>query len=172
MTSTGLTDPIEARHGEPPSACMRGKHRIDYILIPSYLQSAVTRAIHLGIHDAIQSDHCALWLEFDSRKLFRGSTEHLDSTVEAPFTGRVISKIDKYVETMETHLKETKVEERLERLSAESQMSEELYPETYEKISRDVDETMKAGMNKVRRKKQILLKNSGKIGKIRMYWIV
>ena len=152
LTPTGLIGPVEARHGVPPRTCVRGKHRIDYILISPYLQSAVTRAGHLGIHDAIQSDHCGIWLEFDGRKLFRGSTEHLGSTVEAPFTAREISKMDKYIETMEAHLKETKVEERLEQLITENQPQEDVFIETYEKISRDIDEAMKAGMNKVRRK--------------------
>ena len=152
LTSTGLIDPIEARHGVPPRTCVRGKHRIDYILISPSLQSAVTRAGHLGIHDAIQSDHCGIWLEFDGRKLFRGSTEHLGSTVEAPFTAREISKMDKYVATMEAHLKETKGEERLKQLITENQLQEDVFIETYEKISRDIDEAMKAGMNKVRRK--------------------
>ena len=150
LTETGLVDAIGYKHSSPTRTCVRGRFRIDYILVSPALVGAILKAGHLGIHDAIMSDHCGIWVEFDGNSLFRGTTETMGSTQADPFTAREISKMDRYNEAVNNHLVATNVEKRLERLSEIKSQQE--FIDTYEKINKDVDDAMRAGINKVRRK--------------------
>ena len=150
MTETGLVDAIGYRHHNPPRTSLRGRYRIDYILVSPALVHSIVRAGHLGIHEAIMSDHSGIWVDFDSRKLFRGTTDSLGSTLADPFTAREIKKMDRYNEAVNSHLTATNVEHRLGRLN--STLSDHDFIELYERISNDVDDAMRAGINKVRRR--------------------
>jgi len=151
ITSTGLIDSMSHRHRHPPRTCIKGARRINYIFLSPTLVPAMRRVGQLGIQDAILSDHCGIWIDFNVRKLFKGSTESLSSILEAPFNLRQTMKVEKYIATMESHLKETRVEERLDALAA-TQLSLPEYVEQYEKIRMDADVAMQAGVKAVRRK--------------------
>ena len=150
LTETGLVDAMGVRHEIPTRTSVRGRFRIDYILVTPPLVCAIKRAGHLGIHDAIASDHCGIWVDFDSRQLFRGVTDSLGSTLADPFTAREIAKMDRYNEMVDKHLLATNVERRLDRLATIT--TNQAFIDEFEKISNDVDDAMRAGINKVRRR--------------------
>lgn len=103
----------------------------------------------MRIHDTIISNHSNIRVEFDSKKLFGDNTEYLGATLDASFTAREI-KMGKYNEKVEKHLDVTKMEQRQNQL--DPSLSEDIFVTDYEKISSDVDDSMRAGINKVRTK--------------------
>ena len=61
--------------------------------------------------------------------------------------------MDRYVQAMELHLQANNVSRRLEKLETSAEhMTERLFEEEFEKISRNVDDAMRYGINTVKRK--------------------
>ena len=59
LMSTGLMDVMD-RHGEAPRTCLRSQSRIDFIFTTPGLVSSVCKEGHIGVHDAITSDHAGI----------------------------------------------------------------------------------------------------------------
>ena len=149
---TGLIDAVASRHSNPPRTCIKGNRRIDYIFISPTLSSALLCLGHIGLQDAIFSDHCGIWLDFEAAILFRGPTQSLSSVMDAPFTLRETKKVEKYISVMEAHLRETNVEKRLDALRAAASLPLSEYRRIFEGIQNDVDVAMKAGIKAVRKR--------------------
>ena len=62
LTDTGIVDVVGHRHAELPHTCIRSSARIDFIFVSPTLLPAVKKTGHIGIHDAIPSDHCGVWI--------------------------------------------------------------------------------------------------------------
>ena len=92
------------------------------------------------------SDHCWIWIDFDAIKLFRGSTQSLSSVVETPFTMRESKKVAKYISVLESHIQDTRVEQRLDALCEDISMTLEEYIRRYEEIQADINAAMRAGI--------------------------
>ena len=117
LSQTTLVDTIEHAHGDmAPKTYLRGHRRIDFVFASESLLPHLRRSGHLGILDAIPSDHMGIWLEFDGTELFRGVTENLGSIQQKPFTMRDTSKLKLFTEVMEEHLVKQNLERRLGRL--------------------------------------------------------
>ena len=132
-----------------PTTYLRGHRRIDFVFASESLLPHLRRSGHLDILDAIPSDHVGIWLELDGTELFRGVTEKIGSIPQKPFTMRDTSKLKMFIEIMEEHLVSKKVERRLERLQRsipEGAIATAAQVAEYEKIARDVDAAMKAGI--------------------------
>ena len=136
MMTTGLVDAMSIRHKDPPRTCIKGTRRIDYIFISPTLAPALQGVGHVGIQDAILSDHCGLWIDFNARELFKGNTETLGSIIDAPFTMRQVRKVEQFIEKIESHLQETRVEERLDNLATKN-LSLQEYVKEFEIIRKD-----------------------------------
>ena len=150
LSQTTLVDTISHAHGEmAPKTYLRGQRRIDFVFASESLLPHLRRSGHLGILDAIPSDHVGIWLEFDGTELFRGATENLGSIQQKPFTMRDTTQLKTFTDTVEKHLVEQSVESRLgslQRSIPEGAIATPLHVAEYEKIARDVDAAMKAGI--------------------------
>ena len=150
LSHTTLVDTIAHAHGNmTPKTYLRGHRRIDFVFASESLLPHLRRSGHLGILDAIPSDHVGIWLEFDGTELFRGVTENLGSIPQKPFTMRDTSKLKEFTRIMEEHLVEQFVERCLgclQRSILEGAIATGDQVEEYEKIARDVDAAMKAGI--------------------------
>ena len=72
LSQTALVDTISHAHGElAPKTYLRGQRRIDFVFASESLLPHLRRSGHLGILDAIPSDHVGIWLEFDGIEIFR-----------------------------------------------------------------------------------------------------
>ena len=111
LSHTTLVDTIAHAHGDmAPKTYLRGHRRIDFVFASESLLPHLRRSGHLGILDAIPSDHVGIWLEFDGTELFRGVTENLGSIQQKPFTMRDTTKLKLFTEVMEKHHVENEVE--------------------------------------------------------------
>ena len=105
VSHTTLVDTIAHAHGDmAPKTYLRGHRRIDFVFASESLLPHLRRSGHLGILDAIPSDHVGIWLEFDGTELYRGVTENLGSIPQKPFTMRDTSKLKMVPKIMEEHL--------------------------------------------------------------------
>ena len=107
LSQTTLVDTISHMHGDlAPKTYLRGHRRIDYVFASESLLPHLRRSGHLGILDAIPSDHVGIWLDFDGTEIVRGATEQLGSIQQKPFTMRDTTQLKKFTDTVETHLVE------------------------------------------------------------------
>jgi hypothetical protein len=112
------------------------------------------RSGHLGIQDGIPSDHVGCWLEFDGTELFRGTTENLGTILQKPFTLQDTEQLKTFTEKMDTHMTSKRVEQRLEAFQkglSEGNLASWTEVEEYERIARDVNDTIRCGIKAARR---------------------
>ena len=150
IVETVLVDAISHHHGAHlPHTCLRGRRRLDYMLVTPALLPYLRRSGHFGIQDAIPSDHVGCWIEFDGTALFRGATECLSSTLKMPFNLRQMSAVETFISIMEMHFIAQNVEKRIERMQnsfARGEMTEDEYEAEYGNIALDVNDAMFAGI--------------------------
>ena len=83
----------------------------------------------------------------------RGRTEQLSSALDAPFNARDLHKMERHTSKMEDHFRATNIECRLEKLRRQGpSLTDEAFQAEYERISRDVDDAMRAGIKTVKKK--------------------
>ena len=72
ISEAGLVDPLWEKLGYSPRTYTRGRRRLDYILMDRGLCPSIKAIGNLGTHEAADSDHVLLYVDFDERRLFSG----------------------------------------------------------------------------------------------------
>jgi hypothetical protein len=72
VATWGLADPLASLHRSRPfqPSNIRGKDRIDFILVSKNILPAVTSTGSLPFHSLFNSDHWLCFIDFDSNTLF------------------------------------------------------------------------------------------------------
>jgi hypothetical protein len=72
MQHSQLADPFFLKFNQAPRTYVRGKHRLDYILVDPALLPAIRNIGYLGSMEANISDHTMAYIDFDEKLLFKG----------------------------------------------------------------------------------------------------
>lgn len=72
MQHSQLVDPFFLKFNQAPRTYVRGKHRLDYILVDPALLPAIRSIGYLGSTEANISDHTMAYIDFDEKLLFKG----------------------------------------------------------------------------------------------------
>jgi len=69
----GVTVYYGEKFPEPINTCLGGTKRLNYILIDPKLVDAIVSIGYLGLHEGSFSDHGVTYVDFNSKKLFKGT---------------------------------------------------------------------------------------------------
>jgi hypothetical protein len=144
-----LVEIIQHCHGikdEPPTYA-RGRKRLTYIFCTPGILLSVSKCGILPYSDVIDSDHCSLFVDFDTAKLFGGDPAELAPNPVRILHSRDEKGCDQYVKAVHKYLVDHKV---LAQLAA---LSDSISPnmEECKRIDRDITRAMAHGMNKIRK---------------------
>jgi exonuclease III len=132
--------------GEPPTYA-RGTRRLDYIFCTPNLLASVKQCGILPYSEILDSDHRALYVDFDTTTLIGGDLASLSATPVRILRSRDVKGREKYVEAVAKYMEDHRVLQRL------LEVSESPTPEVekIEKIDRDISRAMAHAINKIRR---------------------
>ena len=88
----------------PPATYHRGSEKIDFILVSPRAATAVQAASILAIHDGYLSDHRALIVDLDAKKLFAGDTSPIITPRTRQLTSTNPIAVTAYIQHMLHHI--------------------------------------------------------------------
>jgi exonuclease III len=144
-----LVEIIQHFHGtanEPPTYA-RGTRRLDYIFCTTNLLSSVKRSGILPYSELVDSDHRALYVDFDTPTLMGGDIASLSATPVRILRSRDVRGREKYVEAVAKYMEDHQVLQRLMEISTQLVPDEE----NIEAIDRDITRAMQHGMKTIRK---------------------
>jgi hypothetical protein len=119
LEKNDMADVLQRLHGlESPATHQRGKHRIDFIAATPGVFPACRKAGILPLGEGHDSDHRALYVDFDAKVLFSGSTASLNPTTHRQLTTLNVRALTKYIGTLRRLFDEHKTMERLSSLQS------------------------------------------------------
>jgi hypothetical protein len=109
--SCGLVNILAVHHSQRPfpPTYIRGRKRLDYMLVSASLQSFVIRSGILPYHSIFPGDHRPCFLDLDGDLLFAGSTQPLSPPCRRSLQLHDPRKIDRYKTTLHEQLTNHKV---------------------------------------------------------------
>jgi hypothetical protein len=129
-----LVDIMHTKHPLPDIATYaRGRDRLDYVLVSSSIQQAVTSCGYEPFNERFFSDHRGYFVDFDIPSLLGNELQRLAALPFRDVRGKDAKCVTQYVESKDGYLQEHKVYACLERLN---QLVEE-DPALAESIDRD-----------------------------------
>jgi hypothetical protein len=144
--SCGLIDILSIHHSERPfpPTYIRGKKRIDYMLISASLQDAVIRSGILPYNSIFAGDHRPCFLDFDAIKLFAGSTPPLAPKCQRSLQLADPRRVNKYKEILHQQLSYHKVPDLCTTLltAANSDTWSPKHLALYESLDKTITEAM------------------------------
>jgi hypothetical protein len=131
---------------EPPTYA-RGRKRLDYMFCTPGIISSVSKCRILPDSDVIDSNHCGLFVDFDTAKLFGGNPAKLAPNPVQILHSQDKKGCDQYVKAVHKFLVDHKVPARLAALSDSTSPN----MEECKRIDRDITRAMAHGMNTIRK---------------------
>jgi exonuclease III len=144
-----LVEIIQHFHGvvdEPPTYA-RGTRRLDYVFCTTNLLASVKACGILPYGEIVDSDHRALFVDFDTISLMGGDLAHLSATPVCILKSRDAKARELYVELVAKYLEDHRVLQRLLEVSD----AHEPNIEKIEAIDRDISRAMAHAMKKLRK---------------------
>ncbi len=112
LTEAGLVDPFFERFEISPPTYVRGKRRLDYILMDPALSRSLVRIGYLGTHEGVLSDHVMAMADFDERSLFAGVLNRPPSRHSREILIEQADKVQAFLHTVVPLLKANNIQQR------------------------------------------------------------
>ena len=144
-----LVEVIQHFHGmvdEPPTYA-RGTKRLDYVFCTPNLLSSIKQCGILPYSEIIDSDHRAIYVDFDTQTLMGGDLAILSATPVRILRARDSKAREEYVEAVAKYMEDHRVLQRL------LEISKSETPDTtkIETIDRDISRAMAHAIKKIRK---------------------
>jgi exonuclease III len=144
-----LVEIIQHQHGttdEPPTYA-RGTRRLDYAFCTPNLVSSITRCGILPYSEILDSDHRALYVDFNTSTLMGGDLASLSATPVRILKSRDSKASEAYVEAAAKYLEDHRVLQRLMEVSEADKPDQQ----KIEAIDRDITRAMAHAIKKIRK---------------------
>jgi hypothetical protein len=150
-TKFNLTDIYRHRHGlDEPATYPRGHCRLDYILCSPALLPSVTACDILPFKQLSSSDHCTVFVDFDTKLLFGSLPSELASSKHNPFHSIDYENSETYITHVNAYCEEHDLYRRSE-AALETTSAAEL-----NQLDAAVGRAMKAGIKAVTKRYRTL----------------
>ncbi|KAL3777849.1 hypothetical protein ACHAWO_012168 [Cyclotella atomus] len=155
MQQAQLADPFFLKFNKAPRTYVRGRHRLDYILVDPALLPAIRSIGYLGSMEANMSDHTMAYIDFDEKLLFKGLINRPTEIHSREFMICQDDKKLKFTTLARTQFIHHKIHERVMRLAAEftEHGPTDTNINTYSKLDTEIIELIKCAAKKTSRKK-------------------
>ena len=151
-----LEDPYYSKFHEMPATYMRGRKRLDYILMDAGLLSAVRELGYLGTHQAVpDSDHSMAWVDFDERELFRGKINRPPTFIHRQFTLHQEDKVSKFMSELRERIMEHNIPGKVAALLAvfhQNGANDDLI-QKYNALDKEYTDIIRAALKKTGRRR-------------------
>jgi hypothetical protein len=114
----GLVDVHFAKHPslEPPATHCNGSTQIEYVFISPELLPSITATSILEFHTGYTSDHRALIVDFDPKRLFGSATANIEKHTRRKLTSTNPCTMERYINHIRKAFQSNQIAARVQRL--------------------------------------------------------
>ena len=161
IKDAGLTNYYGEKFPEPISTCLGGTKHPDYILIDPKLVNAIVSIGYLRLHEGTFLDHVVAYVDFNSKKLFKGTINRPVDLRFREFRIKQTDKVEDFINTLIPAFKQNSIKERVFRLATlfmtEGRTNRNI--QKYQKLDQQIKETVLAIAKKVGKKKYVYMRS-------------
>ena len=156
-----LVDHFHEKIPEPTQTYTRGKKRLDMILFDPALVEAIECIRYLGTYEGQFSDHVYVYVDFNEKRLFRGTINRPVDIHSREFLVEQTDKTVTFQTVLEKSIVEDSVKENVFKMakSFAQQGRTKKNIRTYQKLDRQIRELAKGAALKVGKKKFEYMRN-------------
>ena len=150
-----LIDHFHEKFPEQIRTYVRGEKRLDYILMDPALVDAVERIGYLGTHEGTFSDHVLAYVDFNTKKLFKGVINRPVDRHAREFRLEQKDKVEKFLEEVVPQMEANNLKKRVFALAKDFHANGKTKENVrqYQKLDQQIREAVLATTKKVGKKK-------------------
>ena len=156
-----LVDHFHGKFPEPTRTYTRDRKRLDQILFGPSLMGAIQRIGYLVTHEGHFSDHVYACVDFNEKRLFRGTFNRLVDIHLREFLIEKTNKTIAFQAVLEKSLRSNTVKERVFKMAksfAKRGLTKQNI-QTYQKLDKQIKHLAKGAASKVNKKKFGYMRN-------------